>query len=179
LWLIWLVYWGIAAFAAKPVRRRESVGSRISHIVPLLLGIVLLSTPWFDNTILAARFLPVSITGFWAGAALVAIGLLFAVTARVYLGGNWSGTVTLKQDHTLTRGGPYRFVRHPIYTGLLLAVLGNAIAMGQWRGLLALALFLVAFLHKVSVEERFLLEQFGDDYVHYRQEVAALLPLLF
>jgi len=76
---------------------------------------------------------------FWSGAALVAIGLIFAGWARAHLAGNWSGTVTLKQDHSLTRSGPYRLARHPIYTGLLLAILGSALlrpsgaASLRWR----------------------------------------------
>ena len=84
------------------------------------------------------------------------LGLAFSVAGRVWLGDNWSGTVTLKQDHELIRSGPYRWVRHPIYTGLLLAILGSAIALGEWRGLVALALVAVAFLRKVAIEERFL-----------------------
>ena len=80
---------------------------------------------------------------------MVAAGLAFAVWARVYLGRNWSGTVTVKQDHELIRSGPYGFVRHPIYTGLLLAMLGTAIAIGEWRGLVAFALFTIGFLLKL------------------------------
>jgi protein-S-isoprenylcysteine O-methyltransferase Ste14 len=176
LWIAWLLYWTAAAFAAKPVRRRETIGSRLSHGVPLFLGIALLAMPPHAS---AARFLPRSATGFWIGAALVAGGLLFSVAARRSLGGNWSGTVTLKQDHTFTRDGPYRFVRHPIYTGILLAVLGSAIALGEWRALLALALILAAFLRKIPIEERFLRDQFGDDYTRYRREVAALVPFVW
>ncbi len=75
----------------------------------------------------------------WIGTALVAAGLGFAVAARAYLGRNWSGTVTLKQGHELIRTGPYRLVRHPIYTGMLLAFVGTAMARGRVRGLVALA----------------------------------------
>ena len=77
---------------------------------------------------------------YWLGLIMVAAGIAFAVWARHYLGRNWSGTVTVKQDHELIRSGPYRLVRHPIYTGLLLAILGTAVAFGEWRGLLAFAL---------------------------------------
>ena len=85
--------------------------------------------------------------------------------------------VTLKQDHELIRSGPYRWVRHPIYTGLLLAVLGSAIALGEWRGLIALALVTAAFLRKIAIEERFLTEQFGGVYAHYSRKVPSLVPL--
>ncbi len=179
MWAVWALYWCVAAFAAKPVRRRESVASRMSHMVPLCLGIALLAPSHFPNATLSGRFLPRTVIGFWIGAAVVAAGLAFSVAARLYLGGNWSGTVTLKQDHTLTRDGPYRYARHPIYTGLLLGILGSAIAEGEWRALLALVLITAALLLKIPKEERFMLEQFGDAYVRYRREGAALVPWVF
>ena len=92
------------------------------------------------------------------------------------LAGNWSGTVTLKQDHSLTRTGPYRLVRHPIYTGILTALLGSAIAEAERRGFAGLALIILAFLRKIAIEERFLIAQFGEAYARYRAEVSALIP---
>jgi len=85
--------------------------------------------------------------------------------------------VTVKLDHELIRSGPYRSVRHPIYTGLLLALLGSAIALREVRGFLGLALVALAFLRKIAIEERFLIEQFGAAYDRYRAEVPALLPM--
>jgi protein-S-isoprenylcysteine O-methyltransferase Ste14 len=180
LWLVWLVYWFAASLTAKTTRRRESFASRLSHIVPLLLGTALLVSPRFAGPYLTMRYLPyvTHLVWYWSGFCLVAIGLGFSALARIWLGRNWSGIVTLKQDHELIRGGPYRFVRHPIYTGLLLAVLGSAIAMGEWRGLLGLALFTIAFLHKIRIEEQFLTEQFGPAYARYRAEVPALIPMM-
>jgi protein-S-isoprenylcysteine O-methyltransferase Ste14 len=95
------------------------------------------------------------------------------------LAGNWSGSVTLKQDHELIRTGPYRFVRHPIYTGALIAVLGTAFAIGQLRGLLAFALTFFAFRYKSQIEERLMIENFGDAYRSYRSSVKALIPFIF
>jgi protein-S-isoprenylcysteine O-methyltransferase Ste14 len=123
------------------------------------------------------RFLPSSVVWFWIGFVLVASGLGFAVAARVWLGGNWSGVVTLKQDHELIRSGPYRWVRHPIYTGLLVALLGSIIALGEVRGVIALALFTFALLRKLALEERLLAEEFGPTYSRYRREVPRLLPM--
>jgi protein-S-isoprenylcysteine O-methyltransferase Ste14 len=177
LWLAWLIYWCVAAINTKATHRRESVASRLSHFVPLFLGFALLVSPHLAGAWLRMRFLPRSLGWFWLGFAFVVLGLLFAVTARGWLGGNWSGTVTLKRDHELIRSGPYRFVRHPIYTGLLLALLGTAIAAGEWRGLVAFALITVAFLRKIGVEEAFLTEQFGEAYASYRAEVPALVPV--
>ncbi len=177
LWTAWALYWVAAAFTTKPVQRRESTASRFSHYIPLGLSILLLTWPRFAGTVLSARFLPRTVPLSWIGTVLLIAGLLFSVAARRHLGGNWSGTVTLKQDHSLIRTGPYRFARHPIYTGLLLAIFGSGvIALGEWRGLVALALVTIAFLRKIQIEERFLQEQFGDDYTRYRQEVRALIP---
>jgi protein-S-isoprenylcysteine O-methyltransferase Ste14 len=109
---------------------------------------------------------------------LVVLGLAFAVWARIHLGRNWSGAVTVKDDHELIRTGPYGLVRHPIYSGLLLAVLGTAIAFGEWRSLLALGFLTIAFLFKLHREERFMSESFPDDYPRYRAEVPALIPFI-
>jgi protein-S-isoprenylcysteine O-methyltransferase Ste14 len=178
LWLLWLTGWAIAGWRTKRILRAEGIGSRLSHIIPLGYGIILLMFRHAGGPWLAMRILPHSLWTYWIGFALVGVGLGFAVWARIHLAGNWSGTVTLKQDHSLTRTGPYRLVRHPIYTGLLVAVLGSAIATAEWRGLVALALVTVSFLRKSSIEERFLTTQFGAAYTRYRAEVPALVPWL-
>lgn len=176
LWVAWLVYWSVAAIGAKATRRQESVASRVSHLVPLCLGFALLAAHHAWSPWLGMRFVPRTLTSFWFGFWLVALGLVVSVTARIWLGGNWSGTVTLKQNHELIRSGPYRWVRHPIYTGLLLAVLGSAIALGELRGLIALALITLSFLRKINIEEQFLTQEFGPAYSRYREEVPALVP---
>jgi len=175
-WAAWCLYWFGAARGGKPAQRTESVASRLTHYVPLVLAILLLSWPDFGGRTLNRSLWPHAATMFWIGAAMLLAGLLFSVAARVQLGGNWSSTVTVKQDHSLTRSGPYRLVRHPIYTGILLAIAGNVVARGEWRDLLALALVLAAFLRKIRIEERFMLAQFGASYARYRREVPALVP---
>jgi protein-S-isoprenylcysteine O-methyltransferase Ste14 len=127
---------------------------------------------------LALRILPWTEPMFWSAVGLVVAGLGFTVWARLVLGRNWSGVVTLKDNHTLIRSGPYGLVRHPIYTGLLLALIGSAMTRGEWRGFLGLALVAAAFLRKIAIEERWLAEQFPADYARYRQEVPALIPRL-
>ena len=173
LWLLWVAGWTMSAFATKRTVRTESLASRLSHWAPLLLGIGLMTFrfPW-----LIAHIYPQTIWSFTTGAMLVIVGLGFAVWARVHLAGNWSGSVTLKQDHTLTRTGPYHLVRHPIYTGILTAIIGSAVAEGEWRGLVGFALITVSFLRKIIIEEHFMTTQFGNDYARYQAEVPALVP---
>lgn len=178
VWFVWCLYWLIAAASAKATRRQESRASRFSHMAPLIIGAILLSSSRVAGPYLSTRFLPPTLACFWIGLLLVALGLAIATAARVWLGGNWSGIVTLKQDHELIRTGPYRFVRHPIYTGILLAILGTAIAQGEWRGLVALALITAAFVRKIAIEESFLAQEFGTAYARYQQEVPALVPLM-
>jgi protein-S-isoprenylcysteine O-methyltransferase Ste14 len=107
---------------------------------------------------------------------LLALGLAFTVWARVYLGRNWSGTVTLKEGHELIRSGPYTYVRHPIYTGLLVALLGSAVACGELRAMIGLGLVAGAFIRKLRIEERFMREIFPGQYERYCAEVPALVP---
>ena len=176
LWIIWLAYWGIAAARVKPPVRREPALSRAAHTIPLLLAALLLLMHRPGNA-LGSQLLPWRGAGRYdVGLALVALGLAFAVWARVFLGRNWSGIVTVKQDHELVRRGPYRFVRHPIYTGMLLAFLGTAIAQDQWRSLIALALVWLALWRKWKLEERFMQETFGEQYLAYRRQVPAVVP---
>jgi len=129
--------------------------------------------------ILFERFLPRSYAAYWTGTALVVLGLAFSVWARMHLGRNWSGTVTVKQEHELVRGGPYARVRHPIYTGLLLAFIGTAIVRGEWRGVLAVLIIFAALWRKLRLEERYMVETFGDEYRRYREHSAALIPFIF
>ncbi len=86
--------------------------------------------------------------------------------------------MTLKQEHELIRSGPYRLVRHPIYTGLLLGFIGTAMARDEWRGWLAVLIAFAALWRKLRLEERWLTEQFGESYRQYRAKVAALLPFV-
>jgi protein-S-isoprenylcysteine O-methyltransferase Ste14 len=120
--------------------------------------------------------LPHGLATFWLGFMLVLAGIAFSIAARVSLGGNWSGIVTLKQDHELIRKGPYRLVRHPIYTGLVVAILGTAIAQGELRSVFAVALVAAALVRKIGIEEALLVQEFGAAYDRYRREVPALIP---
>jgi protein-S-isoprenylcysteine O-methyltransferase Ste14 len=176
LWIVWRLYWIASARDVKPSVRQESLGSRASHIIPLIVGVLLVALPTGPSALLADRLLPRTLATYWAGVVVIILGLAFAVWARRHIGSNWSGTVTVKTDHVLVRTGPYGWVRHPIYTGLLTAILGTAIARGDLRGLLGVVLCTIAFVIKLRIEERWMREVFGEEYQRYSKEVPALVP---
>ena len=177
LWAAWALYWMVSAGAVKAAERTESLGSRLAHIVPLLLSGWLLATRHMPIEALTRPvFAPAVHARYPIGAALVALGLGFASWARFHLGRNWSGSVTVKAGHELIDTGPYARVRHPIYTGLILALIGSAVALDEWRGVLAVAIAIASLWRKLNVEERFMLEAFGDRYADYRRRVPALVP---
>jgi len=176
LWLAWLLYWVISALSAKTTRRRESLGSRLSHVVPLLIGVALIVWPRVPSDWLSLRLLPHRPLTYAVGVALLVLGLAFTVWARLHLGQNWSGTVTLKEGHELIRSGPYAYVRHPIYTGLLVALLGSAVACGELRAMIGLSVVAGAFIRKLRIEERLMREIFPGQYQRYCAQVPALVP---
>ena len=176
LWLAWLLYWVISALSAKTTRRRESLGSRLSHVVPLLIGVALIVWPRVPSDWLSLRLLPHRPLTYAVGVALLVLGLAFTVWARLHLGRNWSGTVTLKEGHELIRSGPYAYVRHPIYTGLLVALLGSAVACGELRAMIGLSVVAGAFIRKLRIEERLMREIFPGQYQRYCAQVPALVP---
>lgn len=178
LWLVWLVYWWASAVGVKRNRWREPPGAQLLHRIPLMLAALCLAAPRWMPKILTRRFLPVHAAFPIAGTILLASGLGVTVWARRHLGRNWSASVVVKEDHTLVRSGPYARVRHPIYSGLLLAFFGMAVAIGEWRGLLAVALAFLALTWKSREEERRMRETFPE-YEPYRRETAAIIPFVY
>lgn len=178
MWGAWCFYWLVSSIGTKATVRRESALSRFAHLVPLFVAFTLVASPKWPGGLIHQRFLPEDYwrVWFWVGSGLTAAGLGFTVWARVHLGRNWSASVTVKEKHELITSGPYAIVRHPIYSGLLLAFLGTAVALGELRGLLALAIAAASFWPKLRREERFMVKQFGDAYEGYRQRVAGLIP---
>jgi protein-S-isoprenylcysteine O-methyltransferase Ste14 len=174
--MLWAAYWWLASYTAKRTDRREPLGSRLLHVLPLLLSGWLLWSDRLYGSLLGARMFPWAPWAFWVAILITAIGLLFTVWARIHLGRNWSGTVTIKQDHELIVSGPYAIVRHPIYTGLLVALIGTATARGEWRGLLAVLIAGAALWRKLGLEERWMTERFGQQYEAYSRRVPALVP---
>jgi protein-S-isoprenylcysteine O-methyltransferase Ste14 len=178
-WAVFIAVWIIGAFTAKRTIRRRSLRSRVGMVAIGLAEYYLLF--WVAEYFRFAhwRFLPDLKLYAWIGLLMTMAGVAFAIWARLTLGRNWSGTVTIKQDHELIRTGPYALVRHPIYTGITLAVLGTAIFDGRVRSAILILVMLSVLIHKMRMEEQFMNEQFGSEYTRYRQRTKALVPFLW
>lgn len=176
----WLAYggvWLLSAFRLKPIARVSDSRSRMWELLILVCAAELLFGQAPRLAPLDARWLPALPQLVGLGVTLTAAGAVFSIVARLYLGQNWSATATIKEDHELIRRGPYGLVRHPIYTGTLIAALGTAMALGEIRNVLALPLAVVGFWLKARSEERLLMSNFGDRYAAYRSEVrGAIIP---
>jgi protein-S-isoprenylcysteine O-methyltransferase Ste14 len=179
LWLVLCVVWLFGLLTAKPDARTQSLDSRLLELGLSLLAFSLVFTSYFRSGWRAWLFVPHNDVTGAIGLLMVLLGVSFSIWARLQLGGNWSATVSVKEGHTLIRRGPYTIVRHPIYSGLLLAYLGVAMIVGEVRGLLGVGILFLSFWLKSRTEERFMLEQFGADYSHYRHQVKALIPHVF
>src|SRR5258708_3916333 len=177
-WYVFIDYWLIASLSVKRTKTRERSADRLVTVVVVVLAYELLFANWLRVGILRQRFVPQEVWIGWAGIVLTCLGVGIAIWARYWIGQNWSARVTLKEDHRLIRSGPYAFVRHPIYTGMLFGTAGAALVTGEWRGLLAVALLLAAHSRKALREEGLLTKEFGEEYASYRQSTGFLFPRL-
>jgi protein-S-isoprenylcysteine O-methyltransferase Ste14 len=178
LWLALVVVWMTAAPRTKEVERAESLSSRRIHLGLLITATVLLGLPLLNANLVPWRLFSRPEIAYWSGVLVQAAGVSFAIWARLSLGIDWSGPITIKAGQRLIRRGPYAVVRHPIYTGIATGFLGTAIALNRLVGLLAVVLVVLAYLRKIQIEERWLVESFGEAYTQYRQKVKALIPYL-
>jgi protein-S-isoprenylcysteine O-methyltransferase Ste14 len=178
-WAIFAAVWIIGAFTSKRSVRRQSWASRFGMVGSAIVEYLLLFGAASYFGFAERRFLPDSAIYLWIGLFMTLTGVMFAIWARATLGRNWSGIVTIKQNHELIRTGPYALVRHPIYTGLLFALLGTTIFDGQIRTLILIVAVLSVFTHKMKIEEQFMTAHFGSQYASYRQKTKALLPFLW
>ena len=174
LWLAWIISWAVGArWATRPEARPPM---REEWLYWLVLGA--------GSVLLGYNFTTGQRGMEWMGFdtkeqvlfVLAALGLGFTWWARVHLGTLWSGTVTRKAHHKIIKTGPYAIVRHPIYTGISVALVASALLRPGWAGLLGTALIIASFVIKYRLEERFLMEKLGPEYAHYRKTTPALVP---
>jgi protein-S-isoprenylcysteine O-methyltransferase Ste14 len=174
-WGILGVYWEIAERTAAAAKSAEPWASRGVHVFLTSMAQLMVLIPIRG----LGRFAPFLWSTVIPGLALEAAGLFLALWARVHLGKNWSGRITVKVEHELIRSGPYRFLRHPIYTGLLAMYIGPALVTGEWLALAGVVVACVAYWRKIRLEEATLDTAFGADYEAYRRNTWALVPGIY
>jgi len=175
-WLIFAVYWFVSSFAAKPTAEHKSFGSSLPYRILFGLGFVLIiRSDLFPS--LNRQLTPHNTATGVLAVAVCLLGLAICLWSRWTLAGNWSSDVRFKQDHQLIKTGPYRFVRHPIYTGFLLMCVAPAIQWGSLHCWVGFALVAASLWIKLKQEESLMLRYFPE-YADYRKEVKALVPFL-
>jgi len=177
LWLAWGVFWFVASPFVKNDKVSERMSRRLHYMIPMVVGFFLVFQRLTPGSIHGQLYYSHGID--ISGNLLTLGGLVLSVWARIRLGRNWSGHINLKEGHKLIRTGPYRFVRHPIYTGMSAAAAGSAMTAATGGAYVGLALIFIAILIKIRREERIMLSEFGEEYQRFKQEAASLLPFVF
>jgi protein-S-isoprenylcysteine O-methyltransferase Ste14 len=173
IWLAMDFYWAIAEIKKQKGKAGESPESRRVHGLLTAAALLLLFCPIPGLT---GNFVPDTLTTALVGLGVQAGFTLFYLFARFYLGRLWSGAITIMVDHELIQTGPYRFLRHPMYTGMIGMFAGTAIVSGQYHALLGLAVGVIAYWRKIRIEDGVLSAEFGAAYETYRKRTAALIP---
>ena len=177
-WLIFFAYWWISAIGVKKNIRRRSLrleaGIRI-----LAVGVIILLARIPGSHALFQRpsQVPINSIEGAAGLVLCLAGFVFAVWARLHLGRNWGMPMSLKEGHELVTTGPYHYLRHPIYSGMLLALIGSALVAGRFWFVLVVAMGIYC-VYSARTEERLMLKEFPDQYPKYMRRTKALIPFV-
>lgn len=179
-WLIVLSYWFISGLRNKKAEFQESfIKQFIQYWLPLLIAILLLGLgDWFGNSWLREKILEHTNFVGIIGLSIAVLRGIIACRSRYILGKNWSLSVQKKENHELIQNEIYKIVRHPIYTGLLLLFIGNAIIVGDYRGIIAVLIVFISFWYKLLKEEKLLIENFGNQYIEYKKKTKALIPYI-
>jgi protein-S-isoprenylcysteine O-methyltransferase Ste14 len=175
IWIVMIVYWNISARNIRPVAKAEDAKSTERRQLLLNLAILMLFVPVPGLT---CQFLAPTRAAVATGFTVQAGSALFYFWTKRYLGRFWSSAVAIMKDHQLVRTGPYRLIRHPLYTGMLGMFIGTAIVSGQYHALIGAALGVFAYWGKIRIEERALSEAFGAEYDDYKRHSTALIPWL-
>ncbi len=176
LWIAWAISWIAAASWTARTEKSIRPSGEIAYRALMIVGYIVLAIPahGYEGPM---RLWHVGWGGAWGCVALIFLGFAFCWWARIHLGLLWSGNITKKADHHLIDSGPYAIVRHPIYTGILAAVLGTMIAKGTILGIVGTALSITGLWMKARLEEGWLRNELGPDtYDAYRRRVPMLVP---
>jgi protein-S-isoprenylcysteine O-methyltransferase Ste14 len=177
-WVVFAAYWAIGALKTRRTVKKESFAARYSVMAIEVVGFYILLSDDAGIGVLGRRVVARTFDLRLVGVVLIWIGIAVALWARWHLGQYWSGRITIKEGHKLIRTGPYARLRHPIYTGLVLASAGTAIEVDQWRCIAGVCIILLGFWIKARREEALLTKEFGTEFDEHRRSTGFLLPKL-
>jgi protein-S-isoprenylcysteine O-methyltransferase Ste14 len=178
-WTAFAAFWLVEGVKAKRAETREGAGERFAHV--LLMAAAFYLVAFSDSRLgkLNERFMGQRRWLADLGVAVVFVGVGFAIWARHHIGRYWSARVSIVTEHKLIRTGPYGRVRHPIYTGILMALAGTALVLGEYRGLVGFGIAFFGFVTKARKEEAYLAARFGREFAEHRRRTGFLLPRVF
>jgi protein-S-isoprenylcysteine O-methyltransferase Ste14 len=177
--LLALAWAGLALYWSTPGKSARSAEFKLYRLLRLIIlaaTFTLLFWPTAGIGFLGHRFIRASSAVALAGFVVALSGMALSVWARIHLGHYWSDKVVLQFNHRLIRSGPYTWMRHPIYSGVLLAVAGTALVVGEWRGVLAFTILLANYAVKAKREDQILACEFGDAFAEHMRSAGFLLP---
>ena len=176
-WVIVAAFWEVSALSVKETKERQPLPGRLVYLLLTVLAAFLLNGA-VGGFQLNRSVLPYTTALGIVADLIVLLGLFISIWARAVLGRNWSGRVTLKEEHELILRGPYRVVRHPIYSGLLLMILGTAVLVGRISGIFALLLCFCGLWLKLRHEEALMTKHFPQTYPQYKSRTKAVVPFI-
>src|ERR1700751_4356766 len=178
IWLAWVISWVVASFWSGRTKTHVPTLSSLAYRIPILLGAIFFM-PWTGRALGETPLYHVGDAGIYAFAVVVLLGIGFTWWARIHLGRFWSNAITHKEDHRIIDTGPYGMVRHPIYTGLIVAILATGVAVGTWPALVGALFICFGEWQKARMEEGFLSVELGQEaYRNYSRRVPMIVPFL-
>lgn len=178
-WVVFWVYWSFRVPRGRASKRKVARTFTVLNTGLLYLGFLLVllgrSVPGSLGLLVVPQAFLIDVTGM----VFAVIGVAFAIWSRQLLRNNWSGEIAIIEAQQFIRNGPYAIVRHPIYAGMLLALLGTTLVSATAASLLGLGLAVLSLWQKARIEEQFLLVEFGEQYAKYQREVKFLIPFFY
>lgn len=178
-WVVFWVYWSFASPRRRHARRKVTRAFTVVNTGLLYLGFLFVLSGRSAPALLGLLFVPQAIPMYVLGTVLTIAGVAFAIWSRQSLRNNWSGEVAILEGQEFMRSGPYAVVRHPIYAGMLLALLGTTLVSATVASLLGLIFAVLSLWQKAWTEEQFLRVEYGEQYAKYRREVKFLIPFVY
>ncbi len=175
-WLALVLFWMVSAFKVKRMKYVAPISIRIAQLIFLVPGITLLFAPRFRIGPLHVQMLPRVFGLGILGSVVTVLGVVFAMWARYCIGTNWSSAIAIRENHELIQSGPYRWIRHPIYTGIITAAWGTALVVGQLGAFIGVILITMGFAFKSRQEEVNLYATFGELWTQHRRRTGMFLP---